>query len=246
MPALCIRCGIVDVKEEGRICKKCNDLENTRAVVNKTRTWVDIAEEAGLQLWERQPEESDREWLLWCAYRDMYPGKRPSISEAARVVGSTYGIAKNASGMWGWQTRLRAWAKEIDTVTAQQRREAMIEMNSRHINMAKELQEKIATAIGALDPGALKPGELKDLLKISSELERTALLHEVKSLSDTIEGENKNATLKRSPTKPDDFNEVVDILMKAGVIKGIRQTTEVVVSDNTDNLQHVRGDEDAE
>ncbi len=234
----CRRCGQEKTphKTNTHLCEDCVKAENNRVSYYRYHNfnWIDVAKEAELELWERQPAETDREWQIWLAYRDMYPSKRPSYRQVAEQLGTTVAVVKKVAARWDFPVRLQAWAKYVDNLTLQQRQQEILDMNKKHIEMAQALNEKLATAINAIDPYELTPRDIKGLLQLSTELERKARLHNPDILRPELADENPY--LKESPTKTEDLKEVLDILVKANVFKtiGVRQTktTEVVVKED--------------
>ncbi len=233
----CRRCGQEKTphKTNRHLCEDCVKAENNRVSYYRYHNfnWIDVAREAELELWERQPAETDRDWQIWLAYRDMYPSTRPSYRQVAEQLGTTVAVVKKIGARWDFPVRLQAWAKYVDNLTLQQRQQEILDMNKKHIEMAQALNEKLATAINAIDPYELEPKDIKGLLQLSAELERKARLHN----SDVIRPElaDENSNLKESPTKTEDLKEVLDILVKANVFKAIgvkkTTTTEVVVKE---------------
>lgn len=233
----CRRCGQEKTphKTNRHLCEDCVKAENNRVSYYRYHNfnWIDIAREAELELWERQPAETDREWQIWLAYRDMYPSTRPSYRQVAEQLGTTVAVVKKIGARWDFPVRLQAWAKYVDNLTLQQRQQEILDMNKRHIEMATALNEKLTTAINAIDPYELEPKDIKGLLQLSAELERKARLHNSDVIRPELADENPN--LKESPTKTEDLKEVLDILVKANVFKAIgvkkTTTTEVVVKE---------------
>lgn len=233
----CRRCGQEKTphKTNRHLCEDCVKAENNRVSYYRYHNfnWIDIAREAELELWERQPAETDREWQIWLAYRDMYPSTRPSYRQVAEQLGTTVAVVKKIGARWDFPVRLQAWAKYVDNLTLQQRQQEILDMNKKHIEMAQALNEKLTTAINAIDPYELEPKDIKGLLQLSAELERKARLHNPDVLRPELADENPN--LKESPTKTEDLKEVLDILVKANVFKAIgvkkTTTTEVVVKE---------------
>lgn len=226
------------------ICSRCQSALNSRKHVLRKpdRDWMVVAEEAGIRPWERQPQETDREWQIWLAYRDAYPAKRPSVKEIADQQGVNYSVAKNASTRWNYPARMQAWAKYVDDLTMMQRREEIINMNQQHISMANAIREKISTAIQNMDPYNMKPGEIKDMMRMMVDVERQARLHETTGMQDVVLGQDEKE-VKKSPTKQNDLDEVIKILSDAGALKGVRRTTEVVLNDNMQQLRDVEESE---
>ena len=232
----CRRCGQEKTphKTNRHLCEDCVKAENNRISYYRYHNfnWIDVAKEAELELWERQPAETDREWQIWLAYRDMYPSKRPSYREVAEQLGTTIAVVKKVAARWDFPVRLQAWAKYVDNLILKQRQQEILDMNKKHIEMAQALNEKLATAINAIDPYELTPRDIKGLLQLSTELERKARLNNPDVIRPELTDDSPD--LKESPTKVEDLKEVLDILVKANVFKtiGVKQTTEIVVKED--------------
>ena len=238
----CRQCGQLKVASRNTPCW-CEDCEKAydnrysylRAV---NEGWQDVAKDSGLEIWERQPDETQLEWSIWQAYRDSYPGAKPSYKAVAEKVGTTYGYVKKVARRWDFQIRMQAWIAECDRLTVAQRRQEVLDMNKEHIDMAQKLRKKLAAAIDLVDPATLKPSELNSLLKTVTELEKKAALDNVSqeiALRDSMQISEENPDLKVSQTKQDDLGAVINILMQAGALGdithvGVRKTTELVVA----------------
>lgn len=231
---MCRICGQDKEVNANDECVECMKVERNRVASFKRLNagWVEVAKEADIPLWERQPVETDREWQIWLAYRDCYPSKRASYREVAMEHNIPYGTVKQAASKWDFPMRMQAWAKRCDELTMAQRQKEILEMNKKHVDMATDLNNKIAIAIGNIDPEALTPREIKELLKLSSELERKARL-DTPVIYKPDYDENKE--LRHAPTNSGDLKEVLSILSKAGVLDakniGLKQTTEIVVKE---------------
>lgn len=205
--------------------------------------WQDVAKDSGLEIWERQPQETQLEWTIWQAYRDSYPGAKPSYRTVAAQVGTTYDFVKKVARRWDFQVRMQAWISECDRLTIAQRRQEVLDMNKAHISMAAKLRAKLDLAIDLVDPATLKPSELNSLLKTVTELEKKAALDTVSQEEAMLAsataalGLNDNPDLKISETKHDDLGAVLGILLQAGALGdithvGVRktETTEMIVA----------------
>ncbi len=226
-------------------CVDCEKAYNNRYSFMRKHNadWMEVAKENGIELWERQPGETQLEWSIWQAYRDSYPGSKPSYKGVAEKVGSTYDFVRGVASRWGFQTRMQAWIAECDRLTLAQRRQEVLDMNADHIAMAAKLRDKLNLAIDNIDPFGLKPGELNGLMKTMAELERKARTDTMAVEAMRAEGfvDADNPELKKSPTKQSDLSEVLGILLKAGALGdvsalGVRTTetkvTEVVMKND--------------
>ena len=227
------------------MCVDCSHAESTRITYYRQHQedWVAAAKEAGLDLWLQQPGETQWEYTVWCAYRDSYPGKKPSYSSVAQQLSTSTNAVRKIAQRWSFQLRMQAWMSECDSITMAQRRQEILDMNAEHISMAAKLRSKMSVAIDAIQPAELKPGEIATLAKLATELERKARVDTIaqEELRRDMFVDNENPDIKKSPTKQSDLSEVVDILAKAGVLGNITQigvrevtttTREVVAKDS--------------
>lgn len=229
-------------------CEDCEKAYNTRYSYLRTLNdgWQEVAKDSGLELWERQPQETQLEWSIWQAYRDSYPGAKPSYRKVAEIVDTTYDYVRKVARRWDFQIRMQAWIAECDRLTVAQRRQEVLDMNKEHIDMAVKLRQKLHQAIELIDPVSLKPSDLNSLLKTATELEKKAHLDTIDQetlIASAVAGTmvETNPDLKVSQTKQDDLGEVVKILLNAGALGditqiGVRRTTteEIVAKSNND------------
>ena len=235
------------------ICVDCAKAENNRYMYIRQHQgdWMEIAKDAGIDVWLQQPGETQWEYTVWCAFRDSYPGKKPTYGSVAEQLGTTRSVVGKIAQRWTFQARMQVWMAECDRITMEQRRAEILHMNAEHVSMAQRLRNKISTAIDLVDPAALKPSDLSSLMRIATDLERKAQLdmevQEEKRMSIAVD----NPEAKRSPTKQSDLGEVVKILLGAGVLGtvtqiGVRETTtrEVVAVDDSGNEARILDEED--
>lgn len=238
----CARCSMEKEphKHNKHLCEDCVKLENNRVSVLRQQNvnWPDIAAEAGLELWERQPAETDFEWSVWLRYRDAYPGARPSYRQVAEELNTSVGNVKKVGQRWTFPARLQAWARHIDETIMVQREKEILEMNKQHVDMAMRLNQKISKAIDQLDPYAVSPRELSSLIKTATELERKGRLDQEIPGKSLVLGD-ENPELKEGDIKTSDIGEILKVLGGAGVLGdiGVRKTvtTEVVVRGEEDH-----------
>lgn len=233
----CKKCGSADHqnKKDYSLCDTCAAAisQNTSVAIRTNSDWIEQAEALGIALFERQPEETDTEWRIWCKYRSYYPLKLPTYSELAKAVGSATATVVKAAQRWSYKVRLIAWARYTDAGIQQSRIEAIKEMNVKQLSMAQTMQEKLQTAIEAIDPATLKPNEIVNMFKMATELERKVTTYVEEHVENSIDTEAQAQS--HALTKPDNMAEVLDILKGAGMFDasnssiGIEQTTRVVV-----------------
>lgn len=236
-------------------CADCEKAYNTKYCYDRRHQtgWIDVAKDAGIALYERQPNETQLEWSIWQAYRDSYPGAKPSYKAVAGIVGTTYDYVRKTAQRWSFQVRMQAWIEECDRLTRAQRTQEVLAMNKDYVDLSAMLRQKLRQGIELIDPAVLKPSEISSLLKTADDLERRARTdtasREQLLAEDFVDHEDQN--LKKSPTKQADLSEVLGILLQAGALGdtsqiGVRttrtETTEVVVRDADGNeIKHTSG-----
>ena len=229
-PWTCVKCGthLNKSSEHPDYCVECwkKEANNTALARKVNSSWMEDSDALGLAYFERQPEETDTEWMIWECYRSHYPMKLPTWSELAKECGCSVGLVTRTAQKWSFKVRLQSWARYTDDSMMEERAAAIKEMNARQVGMAKTLQDKLKTAIDSLEPALLRPGEIVQLLKVSAELERRI----VTATPEKVEGTSADVKQRQSTlTKPEDMNEIVSILAKTGVLPGqgiaVEQTT---------------------
>ena len=257
----CPRCG--QVKEahptDKHLCVDCAHAEDTRITYYRQHQgdWIAEAKEQGLEPWLQQPGETQWEYTVWTAYRDSYPGKRPTYSSVAQQLETTYNVVKKISQRWSFPARMQLWMAECDRITMLQRRDEILTMNKEHVDMASRLRAKMSIAIDKIDPALLKPGELASLMRLSTDLERKARIDTLaqEDLRKDLVVDNTNPDLKKKQTNQGDLKEVLDILMKAGALGsittiGVKETTtttrEVVARDDAGSTATLLQEDDDE
>lgn len=205
--------------------------------------WLEVAKDSGIDPWLQQPGETQWEYTVWVAYRDSYPGKKPSYRDVAEQLGTTMGVVHKIAQRWSFQMRMQLWMAECDRITMEQRHAEILNMNAEHISMAQRLRNKLSMAIDAINVDTLKPSEIASLMRTAAELEQKARVDTLsrEDLRRDLLRDTENPNLKRSPTKQADLGEVAQILLNAGVFGdmtqvGIRETTtREIVAKKEDN-----------
>lgn len=254
----CPRCGQYKPAHhiDQHLCVDCAKAENNRITYYRQHQtdWINNAKENGLDLWVQQPGETQWEFTVWTAYRDSYPGKKPTYSDVAKQLDTTYTVVRKIAQRWSFPVRMQAWMKYCDEITLLQRRQEILDMNKDHVDMAARLRAKLSSAIDMIDPMSLKPGEIASLARLAGDMERKARVDTIaqEEMRRDLMTDTENPELKKAPTKQSDLSEVVGILLKAGALGDITQigvkqsetkttttTTQVVVQDDAGNMSRV-------
>ena len=126
--------------------------------------------------WERQPGEGTRAFAAFVAYRDV--GDSRSYTGVAQKLNKSRTLVARWGARWRWQDRLSAWERNLEYERQVAHRKAIIEMNERHLTIARQCQQKVLgklRSIGQQEINDLSVGDLAKLLAISVAVERSAL-----------------------------------------------------------------------
>jgi hypothetical protein len=156
-----------------------------------------------LDLWERQPDESEEAWHAFVLFRDNVEGR--TISGVARTVGCARNVVDGFSRVWQWRRRVDAYDRMLDEQRVLAQRKAFRDMGRRHGQQATtllgalnapllELAKRINT--GSLSLGSIDDGDLFGLIvratgaiSEAQKLERLALgMPTDVTMSGTIDG----------------------------------------------------------
>ena len=222
-PALCTKCAIEE-KQSTTLMKKTNS------------SWMDDAKALGLELFERQPEETATEWRVWETYRNFYPMKLPTYSQLAAAAQCSVSTVVTAAQRWNFKVRIIEWARHCDSSSQTDRVKAVAELNTAQLTLAEGMLQKVCDAISKLQPEFMKPNEIVNMAKLATEMQRKI----VESKPEKVEQPAivDRTTAEQAVTKPEELSEIAEILTKMGVLDaktiGIERTTRVVVMGGDD------------
>lgn len=100
-----------------------------------------------LEIWERQPGETNQAWTSFKAYRDLGPGR--SLSRAAAACGKKHTALLQLSSKYQWVRRAEEFDREMDRIHREEMAAARREMAKRHAQQAKALQAVAMRALKA-------------------------------------------------------------------------------------------------
>jgi hypothetical protein len=125
------------------------------------------------EAWERQVDESWRDFEFFSYYRDSSPADR-RFSRMSKVFGISSLSIKAISQKNRWESRLRLYQEMLD----KERREIMFlrreQMYDRHQTLATALQEKLHDAISSIDATSLNANDIAKWADIAVKIDRLA------------------------------------------------------------------------
>ena len=122
------------------------------------------------KLWERQKGESAQAYEAFSIYLGM--GAERSLSAVAKQLSKSLPLIKRWSREKEWQERIRAYDNDVEK---QARRKAVAsrkDMVDRHIGIAMQLQKKALQALKDLSVEDMTPKDIKEYIKMATDLER--------------------------------------------------------------------------
>lgn len=133
--------------------------------------------------WERQKGESEKAYEAFATYRDM--GAERSITKVAQSLNKTRALIGRWSSQWSWTERARAYDNELEKEVRAKAVKDRRAMTERHIGIAMQLQKKALEALGNLSVEDMSPKDIKEYIKMATDLER---------LNRTLEEESQKAS----------------------------------------------------
>lgn len=222
-----------------------NKVSNTPQVFTQNTTqkqevvsqdWQALSRSLGLELYERQPEETDNEWLAWITYREYYPGKLPTMSELSKKLHMTVATLVKYSQKWSWKVRMMHWSRATDSAIQDERAAAIKEMNRKQLQLTGTMMDKLVEAVDYLDPATMKPSEITNMMKFVTGLQKDIVSYTPEQIDQPAM--DAHAVKQSQVTKREDLSSVAEILASVGLLDGKQvgiRTTEVVIKEEDNN-----------
>lgn len=131
-----------------------------------------MAKEKEIMPWERQEDETPKQFEAFKAYRDM--GEERSLSKVSKQLSKSTALMARWSRSNSWVDRCVAWDNEQDRLLAIEQRKEIKKMRKCHADVASAM---IATAVKGLKQiqehmEDIKPQDVARLVDVASKLER--------------------------------------------------------------------------
>ncbi len=120
--------------------------------------------------WERQKGESEKAFEAFAAYRDM--GEKRTFTAVAEKLQKSGSLIRRWKDRWEWQERVRAYDNELEKEARAKALKGRKDMTERHIGIAMQLQKKALEALKTLEVEAMSPKDIKEFIKMATDLER--------------------------------------------------------------------------
>lgn len=133
--------------------------------------------------WERQNGEGEKAFAAFVIYRDM--GRERTVTAVAKQLSKSRQLVERWKERWNWQERVRAYDNELEKEAKAAAVKAAREMTERHIRIAMQLQKKALEALQNLSVKKMTAKDIKEYIKMATELERLNRMLEEKSENDS-------------------------------------------------------------
>lgn len=120
--------------------------------------------------WERQKGESEKAFEAFRIYRDL--GDDRSIPKVSQQCTKSESLLKRWSSKFNWIDRARDYDNELEKEAKAKAVKARKDMTARQIQISMKLQKKALYALKELSAADMSPKDIKDYLKIATDLER--------------------------------------------------------------------------
>nr|UWI04079.1 MAG: hypothetical protein [Bacteriophage sp.] len=120
--------------------------------------------------WERQKGESEKAFEAFAVYRDM--GKKRTLTAVAEKLQKSGSLIRRWKDRWDWVERVRAYDNDLEKEARAKAIKDRKDMSDRHIKIAMQLQKKALEALNGLEVEAMSPKDIKEFIKMATDLER--------------------------------------------------------------------------
>lgn len=120
--------------------------------------------------WERQKGESEKAFEAFAVYRDM--GEKRTLTAVAEKLQKSGTLIRRWKDRWDWVERVRAYDNGLEKEARAKAVKDRKDMTDRHIKIAMQLQKKALEALNSLDVEAMSPKDIKEYIKMATDLER--------------------------------------------------------------------------
>ena len=151
-----------------------------------------MAKEKEIMPWERQEDETPKQFEAFKVYRNM--GEERSLSKVSKQLSKSTALMARWSRSNNWVDRCVAWDNEQDRLLAIEQRKEIKKMRKRHADVASAM---IATAVKGLKQiqehmEDVKPQDVARLVDVASKLERISR-GDTSEVIEQRQGESVNA-----------------------------------------------------
>lgn len=121
-------------------------------------------------LWERQPNESEQAWQAFLVFRNL--GENRSVHAVCEELSKSRQLISRWKSTWFWDDRVLAYDNSLQREAYKEAKKEQRNMSKRHITISQHLQKFAMDALAEKKPEEASVKDIKELLKVATELER--------------------------------------------------------------------------
>ncbi len=150
--------------------------------------------------WERQKGESEQAYEAFVIYRDL--GLKRSNHEVCERLSKSRQLISRWKAKYSWDDRVRAYDNAMERQAHAEAVRSLKDMTKRHTKIAIQMQKKALEALEKLSVEDMTPRDIKEYIKIATELER--LNRSVSANDSSIDEEEQTRVQVYMPEKEAD------------------------------------------
>lgn len=120
--------------------------------------------------WERQSGESEKAFEAFSLYRNK--GADRTLISVAEELQKSYTLIRRWCDRWNWEDRVRDYDNDLEREAKKTAQKGLRDMYTRQTKIAMQVQEKALQALKQLDIEAMSPKDIKEYIRMATELER--------------------------------------------------------------------------
>lgn len=120
--------------------------------------------------WERQKGESEKAYEAFSLYLKL--GAERTISAVVKELKKSRSLIDRWKERWDWEERVREYDNDTERKAKKEAEKGLREMYTRQVKVAMTMQAKALKALDMLDVEAMSPKDIKEYIKIATDLER--------------------------------------------------------------------------
>ena len=125
---------------------------------------------AAAKPWERQGEETVKQFEAFCVYRDL--GKSRSLQKVSDELSKSHTLIKRWSAKNNWIERVEAWEEEQDRLVRIELTKDIGAMRKRHVDIAQAMLVKASRAMLRIPDDEIKASDISRMVETATKLER--------------------------------------------------------------------------
>lgn len=120
--------------------------------------------------WERQKGESEKAYEAFSVYLNLGTGR--TITEVTKRLEKSRTLIDRWQVRYNWYDRVREYDNDQQRLAKKENEKALRDMYARQTKIAMSVQTKALQALDKLDPETMSAKDIKEYIKMATELER--------------------------------------------------------------------------